>query len=63
MSDIAKCYGENCPVRDICRRFTDKTDPIWQSYMEPERNGHECKSFWPKAEGRKNVENQIKGEP
>lgn len=46
MTDISKCHGENCPVRDICYRFTAKADPHWQSYMEPDRNGSECKSFW-----------------
>lgn len=47
MADISKCHGENCPVRDICFRFTAKADKYWQSYMEPDRNGHQCNSFWP----------------
>lgn len=51
MTDISKCHGENCPVRDICYRFTAKADPHWQSYTEPDRNGHECKSFWSKEHG------------
>lgn len=33
MSDITMCLGEGCAMRDECRRYTSKPDPLHQSYM------------------------------
>lgn len=59
MTNISKCLGTACEKRDTCYRFTAPTDPMWQAYLEPDRNLEECRSYWLRA---KNVENQPKGE-
>ena len=32
MADITKCEGTDCPIRDVCYRYT-ATDGIMQSYF------------------------------
>lgn len=34
MSDISKCPGEGCPVRETCLRFTVRPDEVMQSWIE-----------------------------
>lgn len=40
MPDIAKCLGENCPLRDNCYRYTSKPD-LLQTYFthSPNKEG------------------------
>jgi hypothetical protein len=51
MTDISKCEGIDCPIRDKCRRFTAKPNEYWQSYivqnelMGDYKNG-KCDEFW-----------------
>lgn len=33
MSDITKCSGINCPIKDSCYRFYSKPDSIHQSWF------------------------------
>lgn len=33
MSDICKCDGTSCPLRDSCYRFTAEANPYRQSYF------------------------------
>ena len=35
MSDISKCNGFDCPLRNKCYRFTAIANEHWQSYMNP----------------------------
>jgi hypothetical protein len=44
--DIAKCNGEDCIVREHCKRFTGKASWM-QSYLLPEKEDGVCKSFLP----------------
>jgi hypothetical protein len=32
MADITMCEGTNCPVKEMCYRFTAKPDELMQSY-------------------------------
>ena len=34
MTDISKCHGDNCEVKEQCYRFTARTHPHWQSWIE-----------------------------
>lgn len=33
MTDISKCAGIDCPIRETCYRFTAPADPYRQSWM------------------------------
>lgn len=51
MSEITKCTGENCPIKDDCKRFTLEDNKYHQSYFsEPPCNvtegKFECLMFW-----------------
>lgn len=47
------CTGEDCPLRDSCRRFLAEPNPFRQSYfaVPPVKDG-ECEDHWP-VEARK----------
>ncbi|MDW7774584.1 MAG: hypothetical protein SCH71_17010 [Desulfobulbaceae bacterium] len=37
MAAISKCKGDNCDIKEQCRRFTEKScDERWQSWIGPE---------------------------
>lgn len=46
MSDITKCSGFLCPLRETCYRYLAPTG-TWQSYFlgVPYENG-ECNEYW-----------------
>jgi hypothetical protein len=47
MSDITKCKGTDCPVKENCHRFTAKSNDIHQSYFaEPPIKDGKCEMFW-----------------
>lgn len=51
MSDITKCPGGDCPIKDKCYRFTASTDEFGQSYFKDPpftiKNSHLiCDMFW-----------------
>lgn len=74
MSDITKCSGENCPIKEKCFRFTAETEPLWQSYFleipgkwrEPDPKCEivlgnlvwECDMFW--GEKQENILKTLK---
>lgn len=47
MSDITKCSGVGCPVKDKCYRFTATTSKFLQSYFVevPYKDG-KCDMYW-----------------
>lgn len=45
MTDISKCRGLNCPLKEKCHRATVKANPFWQSYTPYYINDGECKHF------------------
>lgn len=47
MSDITKCKGTDCPVKEQCYRYTAKANELWQSYfVEPPIKDGKCEMFW-----------------
>jgi hypothetical protein len=51
MSDITKCHGDGCLIKDHCKRFTAIDHELYQSYFvdppfELEENKFDCKMFW-----------------
>jgi hypothetical protein len=58
MSDTTKCKGQNCPVKEKCKRYTSK-ESIWQSYfMESPIKDGKCDMYW--GENAENIFNQLK---
>jgi hypothetical protein len=47
MSDITKCLGEGCVLRNTCYRYTAISNPHWQSFFTSsplQENG--CEHYW-----------------
>ena len=47
MADITLCKGNNCPMKEQCKRYTSPHDPLYQSYFteSPIKDG-KCDMFW-----------------
>ena len=58
MSDITKCSGFNCPLKDNCQRYK-AIDGMWQSYFTevPYKDG-KCEMFW--GAESESILNQLK---
>lgn len=35
MTDLSKCSGADCPLRDNCLRYTSSEDKLWQTIIAP----------------------------
>ena len=46
MSDISKCSGKDCPLKERCYRYTAKSDKYMQSYIAPKYEDGECENYW-----------------
>jgi hypothetical protein len=51
MSDITKCHGLDCPVKEKCKRFTARSNDNWQAYfLEPQYDKTDtsftCDMYW-----------------
>lgn len=43
MTWFQKCHGENCDVRDRCRRYTEPASSVFlQPWVEPDQPGVNC---------------------
>jgi hypothetical protein len=59
MTDICKCKGTDCPLKENCYRFTAKSDDVYQSYfVDPPIKDGKCDMFW--GETQKEILNQLK---
>lgn len=47
MPDIAMCWGENCPIKETCYRFTATPSKWRQSYFAetPIKEDNTCEHF------------------
>lgn len=49
MSDISKCGGTGCKIKDRCYRYTAPSNPHWQAwapfYNDLKEHGTFCDSF------------------
>jgi hypothetical protein len=58
MTDICKCKGTDCPLKENCYRFTAKSDDVYQSYfVDPPIKDGKCDMFW--GEIQKEILNQL----
>lgn len=58
MSDITKCNGERCSIKDSCHRFTVKANEYYQSYfVDPPTNDGKCEMYW--GEQSQSIMNQL----
>lgn len=63
MSDITKCMGQGCPIKDKCKRYTSENsikNSMCQSYFieSPIKDG-KCDMYW--GEQNESIFNQLKG--
>lgn len=35
MTDLSKCSGADCPLRENCHRYTSPADKLWQTVISP----------------------------
>jgi hypothetical protein len=58
MTDICKCKGTDCPLKENCYRFTAKSNDLHQSYfVNPPIKDGKCDMFW--GETQKEILNQL----
>ena len=58
MSDITKCKGENCPLKETCWRFLAPEERLYQSYflgIPYSKEKEKCEYYWEKE--KSNVSN------
>lgn len=53
MSDISKCNGRDCPIKETCYRFTAPTNTRYQSYgdFDERKEGFDCGRYWERKNG------------
>ena len=59
MSDITKCNGRNCPVKQKCKRYTAKESFLQSYFSESPIKDGKCDMFW--GENAESIFNQLKG--
>jgi hypothetical protein len=64
MTDITKCYGGLCPIKETCRRFKQKSDELHQSYFSDfpgvfKDGKFTCDMYWDEAQ--QNIFDQLRG--
>lgn len=64
MSDITKCHGFECPVKEKCKRFTDTPEKYWQAYfLDPpyyiNDNVFKCDMYW--GDKQESIFHQLMG--
>jgi hypothetical protein len=46
MTDITKCTGQNCPIKDKCYRYTAKESEYSQSWADFKYEDGKCEDFY-----------------
>jgi|APGre2960657373_1045057.scaffolds.fasta_scaffold175094_2 hypothetical protein len=46
MSDITKCKGEGCPMKETCHRFTDPATEYQSYFTESPIIDGKCSMYW-----------------
>jgi hypothetical protein len=49
MSDISKCKGTNCPLKETCYRFRAPSNDYWQAWFSEVPYNNEsknCDEYW-----------------
>jgi hypothetical protein len=50
MSDITKCKGEGCSMKETCHRFTDPASEYQSYFTESPIIDGKCSMYWGQAE-------------
>jgi len=54
MSDISKCTGVGCPLKETCWRYKAPANEFWQSYLTEvpyNHNVNACEEYWKMVDG------------
>jgi hypothetical protein len=46
MSDITKCEGDECPMKESCYRFTAPAEEYQSYFVEPPIKDGKCHMYW-----------------
>ena len=46
MTDISKCEGTKCPLKETCYRFTAKSSDYQSYFAEPPIKDGKCEYYW-----------------
>lgn len=60
MSDISKCKGTKCPLRETCYRYTAKASEFMQSYFVGtpyDKKDKDCEYYWETKESENDCTN------
>ena len=57
MSDITKCKGQGCPVKELCKRYTAKESFLQSYFIESPIKDNKCEMFW--GENAESIFNQL----
>lgn len=54
MSDISKCTGKECELKEYCYRYLAKNNYIKQSWLIPmyDKKKKDCANFWKATRNR-----------
>ena len=45
MTDISKCTGAKCPLKETCYRYTSEANPLFQGYCNFSYDGGKCDDY------------------
>jgi len=66
MSDISKCVGKDCPIKEECYRFTAPINEYWQAWLgdtphnKENSDNFKCDLFWDYADNITGIDNTVK---
>jgi hypothetical protein len=46
MTDITKCAGDGCPLKETCHRFTAPAEMYQSFFMTPPVKNGKCEMYW-----------------
>lgn len=46
MTDITKCAGDGCPLKETCHRFTAPAEMYQSFFMTPPVKNGKCEYYW-----------------
>lgn len=50
MTDIAKCRGDECPMKESCYRFTAPSSEYQSYFVNPPIKDGKCDMYWGQAQ-------------
>lgn len=50
MTDIAKCRGDECPMKESCYRFTAPSSEYQSYFVNPPIKDGKCEMYWGQAQ-------------